>query len=411
MKQKSDLRVLYLQTFPLYGSGSGTYARYLAREVNDIPHVSALVLCPEYRNLRTIPIRRLMMPFHVAFTGHPEWKDAKLYRDINNRQLAELQKKLLEQTISTVREFKPHIIHVHHAYPFSWAARFIYATYHIPYIITVHGSELPTAGADRRYRDLTIDAINNAKRIIPNSHYTKEWTLKIFGDDLRHKMRVIPGGVDVQKFKKAPPNVLAELDKEFGLAGKKVVLFAGKLTPYKGVDYLVKAAKWIKGEVIILGQGKELPKLEKIVRDQKITNVQFLGHVGSKISKLIAFYSRADVFVAPSVWDEPLGLVILESMACETPVVVTRKGGIPIAVKEGRNGLFIKAKRVKDIVEKVNYLLENDEKRIKMGKTARKIAVERFNWKKIARQFYNVYRKYMNSSEPGFKTVSAKKRL
>ena len=152
-----------------------------------------------------------------------------------------------------------------------------------------------------------------------------------------------------------------------------------------------------------------MPKLQKIAADQRITNVHFIGHLGSKISLLVAFYSRADVFVAPSVWDEPLGLVILEAMACETPVVVTRKGGIPLAVKQGRNGLFIRAKRVKDIVEKVNYLLEHDEKRMKMGKTARKIAVERFNWEKIARQFYNLYERYVPINLKNSKIAQATK--
>lgn len=385
------MRILYLQMFPLYGSGSGTYARYLAREVHDLPDAEALVLCPEKRNLNTIPIKYLNMPFPAAFTGHPEWKGCKLYRDLTHDEIISTYLSFLKQTIAAVKEFKPDIIHVHHAFPFSWVARFIKGVYGIPYIVTIHGSELPTVTNDKRYHPLTFDALRGARLVVPNSFYTRDWLIKIFGSDFRRRITVIPGGVDIETFTKASKSDVDAIDKTYGLSGKKVVLFTGKLTPYKGVDYLVKAAKWIKGEVVILGEGQEMEKLKQLVKDQMITNVHLLGHMGSKVSKLVAFYSRADVFVAPSVWDEPLGLVILEAMACETPVVVTKKGGIPLAVKEWRNGVFIRARRVMDIVEKVNYLLDNDEKRKRMGKTAREIVEQRFSWKMIAQNFYTQY--------------------
>jgi glycosyltransferase involved in cell wall biosynthesis len=398
MARRKKLRVLYLLEFPLYGSGSGTYARYLAREVNKIAHTA--ILCPEERTLKSVPILPIKMPFKVAFTGHPEWPNCKLYQNISNLELYKIYRVFLERTIQVVEEFKPDIIHVHHAYPLSWAARFIEATYKIPFVITIHGSELPTAGKSRRYISMTIDALRRAKRIIPNSFYTKEWMLKIFGDNYRKQTRVIPGGVDITKFKKV---VTDDIDRIYNLKGKRVVLFSGKLTPYKGVDYLVRAAKYIKGEVVILGQGSEMKKLKEIVKEHKLTNVQFFGHLGNKTNLLIKFYSRADVFVAPSVWDEPLGLVILEAMACETPVVVTRKGGIPLAVKEGKNGLFIRPRNSKDIAEKVNYLLENDERRMKMGRTAREIAVKRFSWELIAKQFANIYERFANPQTNGHK--------
>lgn len=390
---KKPIKVLYLQTFPLYGSGSGTYARYLARQINKTAKVA--MLCPDDRPLNGVKIYPLKMPFRVAFTGHPEWKNCKLYTDLTNMEMQQIQKSFLDQTVKAVEDFKPDIIHVHHAFPFSWAARFVYSTYKIPYVITIHGSELPTAQKDKRYVGLTTDALNKAKRIIPNSFWTKEWMLQVFGEAYRKQIRVIPGGVDIHKFKKAPSN---DIDREYDLKYKKVVMFSGKLTPYKGVKYLVKAAPKINAEVFILGQGSEMKNLQEIVRRDKIKNVRFLGHFAHDTDNiLVKFYSRANVFVAPSVWDEPLGLVVLEAMACETPVVVTRKGGIPLAVKEGKNGLFIKPRNVKDIVEKVNYLLANDEKRLKMGIVARDIAVKRFSWEAIAEKFYNIYIRTLRS--------------
>lgn len=385
------LRILYLQTFPLYGSGSGTYARYLAREVAKHHHVA--MVAPDNRQLpnSNVTIYPIKMPFNVAFTGHPEWKNCRLYKDISHREILTIYKSFLNHAVDAVEDFHPNIIHVHHAFPFSWAARFIKNTYQIPYIITVHGSELPTAQKDKRYLALTMDAMRRARRIVPNSFYTKDWMLKVFGDEYRDQIRVIPGGVDVNKFKKVSTT---DIDKMFDTKGEKIVVFAGKLTAYKGVKYLIRAAKKIKGKVLILGDGPERKNLEKIMKDEKINNVKFIGHLGADTDFLIKFYSRADVFVAPSIWDEPLGLVILEAMACETPVVVTRKGGIPLAVKDGQNGLFIRPRNSKEIAEKVNQLLNDEGLRLKMANKARQIAVERFSWEAIANRFENIYEKF-----------------
>lgn len=387
----NKLRILYLQTFPLYGSGSGTYARYLAREVSK--HHQVAMVAPDYRqiansNVKMYPIK---MPFNVSFTGHPEWKNGRLYKDISHREILTIYKSFLNHTVDAVEDFRPNIIHVHHAFPFSWAARFVKSTYQIPYIITVHGSELPTAQKDKRYLALTMDALRRARRIIPNSFYTKEWLFKVFGDDYRRRVRVIPGGVDIHKFKKI---VTDDIDREFDIKGEKVVVFAGKLTVFKGVKYLIRAARKIKGKVFILGDGPERKNLEKMAKDEKVSNVKFLGHFGDDTDFLIKFYSRANVFVAPSVWDEPLGLVILEAMACETPVVVTRKGGIPLAVKDGQNGFFIRPRNSQDMALKINALFENEPMRLKMAKKAREIAVARFSWEVIAHRFENIYDKF-----------------
>ncbi len=386
---KKKLRILYLLWFPFYGSGSGTYARYLAKEVNKTHNVA--VVTPDTRPIDGVKLYPLKMPFRIAFTGHPEWPNCKLFTDISHRDILRFHKSTLDSVVDAVEDFKPDLIHVHHAYPLSWVARFVKSTYQIPYIITVHGSELPSAQKDKRYIALTMDALRKAKRIIPNSAYTKEWAMKVFGEEFKSNMRVIPGGVDIKRFRKVEKETIAE---ELGVKGKKVVLFAGKLTKYKGVKYLIRAANKIHGHIVISGDGPEKKYLKQLVKDMNITNVHFAGHVDNT-DRLVQLYSLADVFIAPSIWDEPLGLVILESMACETPVVVTRKGGIPLAVKDGQNGLFVKPHNATDIVEKVNKLLDNDALRAKMGATARKIAVERFSWDMIGEKFNSIYEKYV----------------
>ena len=382
------LKILYLQTFPFYGSGSGTYARYLARQMAKQHQVA--IVAPDDRPQKGVKIYPVKMPFRVAFTGHPEWPNCKLYQDLTSKEIARVYLSFLRATIKAVESFKPQIIHVHHLYPFSWPARFVKNAYHLPYVITCHGSELPTVEKDKRYFGLTMDALNKAARIIPNSFWTKDWMFDIFGE-FKKNTRVIPGGVDINKF--APDLNTKDVDKKYNLKGKKVVMFAGKLTRYKGVKYLIMAARKIDAEIFILGEGPERKNLQKRAKDYKLNNIHFLGHLG-KSEFLNKFYCRADVFVAPSVWDEPLGLVILEAMACKTPVVVTRKGGIPLAVKDGLNGYFVRPRNSTQIIEKVNKLLKNDKKRQKMGENARKIVEEKFSWDKIGVKFENIYKRF-----------------
>lgn len=379
-----------MQTFPLWGSGSGTYARKLAEET--AKHHTVGMVAPDSRPLKRVQMFPLKMALPVAFTGHPEWPGCKLYTQITNLELMRLYEGFLNSVVDAVEKFKPNIIHAHHAFPLSWVARFIKAAYFIPYIITIHGSELPTAQKDKRYLALTGDVLRRARRIVPNSFWTKEWMFEIFGDDFREAVRVIPGGVDIKKFNPDLPT--KDIDIKYGFKGKRVVLFAGKLTTYKGVKYLIKAARKIHdAEIVILGEGPERPALEQRVKDYGLTNVHFIGHLGPS-DELNKFYKRASVFVAPSVWDEPLGLVILEAMASRTPVVVTRKGGIPLAVKDGINGYFVRPRNATEIAEKVNLLLSNEEKRQKMADNARRIAVEKFSWELIAHRFILMYEKF-----------------
>ena len=100
----------------------------------------------------------------------------------------------------------------------------------------------------------------------------------------------------------------------------------------------------------------------------------------------------ATVFVSPAVWDEPLGRTIIEAMGAKTPVVVTRRGGVVMAVKDGVTGLFVRSRNSTEIAEAVNKLFANDELRRKMGERGRALVEEKFTWTKIAERFDKLYR-------------------
>jgi len=390
-------KVLFLQCFPLWGSGSGTYTRELALEINKSKNIKTAIVCPESKEKHAgVKIYPLELPFPVAFTGHPDWPVCKLYKDLTPKEISQVFNYFLRSVVRAVDDFKPDLIHVQHISLLSWVANFIKALYGINFIVTSHGTGVLSASENKSYVPPSQDALRKAKKIVAVSGDTKSWLLNIFGKEFLHKTRIIPGGIYLENF--PPQKEIKIINKKYELGDKKVVLFSGKLTPQKGVYYLIKASKDIKGDIYIIGDGPEKKKLEDLVYKSKLKNVHFLGYMGDeKKEELEEFYYRADVFIAPSVWDEPLGLVILEAMAANTPVIATRKGGIPLAVKNGVNGFLIRPKSSRQITEACNKLLENDELRKKMGETARETVEKKFTWKKTTQKYLRIYRKaYIN---------------
>jgi len=392
MPQKPKInKILFLQCFPLWGSGSGTYVRELALAVNNYKNIKTAIVCPVSNKKHAgVKIYPLDLPFPVAFTGHPNWPVCKLYKNLNPKEISQVFSFFLRSVIDAVDDFQPDLIHVHHVSILLWMANIIKSLYGINFVVTSHGTGILAASEQKNYIPLSKDALNRAKKIITVSGDTKGWLLETFGKDFLHKTRIIPGGIYLEDF--PPTKKIKIINKRYRLKNKKVVLFTGKLTPQKGVCYLIQAAKDIKGEIYIIGDGPEKKNLEDLTYKLKLKNVHFLGYMGgNKKNELEEFYYRADVFVAPSVWDEPLGLVILEAMTTRTPVIATRKGGIPLAVKDGINGFLIRPKNSRQIAEACNKLLEDNVLRRKMGIAARQTVEDKFVWKKIAKKYIRLY--------------------
>ncbi len=388
------MKILFLYDFPLWGSGSGTFLRNLIQELVKLNHKVGVV-APEERRFLEEKIKqyKVNLPQIPVFVGHPEIKAAKRYSELTDKEITEIYKVYLDTTLDAVANFQPDIIHVHHLSLISWAARYINSLKGIKYIITSHGSCLYSLLADKRYLSLCKDAVRKSSAITVVSGDIRTKFLEIFGREYNKNIHVIPGGIDISLY---PPALdTSALDQKYDLKDKKIVLFTGRLISHKGARYLVKAARGIKGDVFLVGDGPEKDYLLSLVDKYRLKNVHLVGYVSGQ--ELIEFYYRASVFVAPSVWDEPLGLTILEAMASKVPVIATRKGGIPLLIKDGYDGLFVRVRNSKEIAEACNKILESDELRLKLGENARKTVEEKFNWKKIALRFHRLYNKIGNS--------------
>lgn len=387
------MKILQLLCFPLHGSGSGTYVKKLSEALMKRGDEVAVV-APETRKEQRIKLYPVELPYMVAFTGHPEHPDSKLYSEISGSELNRIQSIFSHAIVEAVEDFKPDVIHVHHASNLSWIAQYIKAVYQIHYVVTSHNTDVINAILDKRYIPLSQDALNRADIITAVSANTRERLLKTIGmgmKTLARKTKIVPCGVDTMTFPlRGSTN---EVTEKYDLGDSKVFLYSGKITSIKGVDYFIKAAQKLQNEkFVIMGDGGEMDKMRSLVKELKLTNVIFTGYLGSEERHLVAeFYRRAHITVVPSTVSEGIPLSALESMSSGTPVIGSDIGGIPTAVKHGKNGWLVKPRNLKDLTYAMEMTLKEPEKVEKAGKKARQDAIKKFDWTVIAKQMEKYY--------------------
>jgi len=208
------------------------------------------------------------------------------------------------------------------------------------------------------------------------------------------RIEVVPCGVDLDLF--------SPMDKELsrrklGLRdGERIILFVGRIEPLKGIDILISAAAQLHEDenfrVLIVGgdertaaRAAELrAHAERLGVDHHISWVGAVPH-----EDLPLYYNAADVCVVPSYY-ESFGLVAIESMACGTPVVASRVGGLTTTISDGETGYLIPWRCPEPFAERLELLLDNDDLRASFGRAARE-AVQRFRWANVADATVSIY--------------------
>ena len=228
------------------------------------------------------------------------------------------------------------------------------------------------------------------------------------GDNLVHtygahrdKIKVIPCGVDVSLFR---PLDRQKARSELGIgADLKVLLFAGRPQPFKGVDLLLHALSCLDGEknlrLLVVGGDSEseveLARLRSLARELCIEDsVAFLGAVEHE--RMPIFYNAADVCAVPS-YHESFGLVAVEAMACSTPVVASRVGGLVTTVEHGKTGFLVEERSGEAFANALRTLLKDEKLRRRMGQEARSSAL-RFDWTVVARRVLGVYQELASAN-------------
>jgi len=216
---------------------------------------------------------------------------------------------------------------------------------------------------------------------------------------------VIPHGIDIATFDNIDELKVKKIREKFVSEEKITVLFAATLTPHKGVEYLVKSADILINEErlnvkFILAGNISLDKafVEKIKRyiEEKglSKNVVITGFL--PYDDLKALYRVSDIFVYPLLGYGGVAISLLEAMAAGLPLIATNIGGLPTQVRDGWNGFLVEPANEKQLAEKIKYLIDHPEERIKMGINSRKLAEGEFNWDKIAEKYIEVYKKVLS---------------
>jgi L-malate glycosyltransferase len=294
--------------------------------------------------------------------------------------------------------YKLDILHVHYAIPHSVSAllaRQMLAAAErpqkLPFVTTLHGTDITIVGADPSYLPVTRYAIENSDGVTAISNYLKDITLKEFG--IRNPIDVIYNFVNCDIYFRDPK--AAQHRHEFAREDERILVHVSNFRPVKRVCDVIeifdRVQKQVPSRLLLMGDGPERSRAEWLVNQKGLRKkVDFLGKVDRVHEKL----SFADVMLLPSEM-ESFGLAALEAMACEVPPIATSVGGIPEVMEHGKSGFLAE---VGDVESMARYAIEvlSDEKRLReMGKMARREAQNRFCASKIIPEYERFYERVL----------------
>ena len=259
-------------------------------------------------------------------------------------------------------------------------------------------------------------AYNTADGIIAVSEQMKTDVIEAYGVS-PEKVTVIHNGIDPDFY---APTFDNDLLKEYGInPDVPFVLFVGRITRQKGISQLISAAKYFNTDcqIVLCAGAPDTPEIaketEQLIADLKATRdgVILISEMLPR-EKIKVLYSHARVFACPSLY-EPFGIINLEAMSCETPVVGSAVGGIPEIIVEGETGYLIALESIsrtdfnpinpeafqKNFAAKVNQLLDDENLANHMGKAGRRSVLEKFSWESIAKTTFNYYKQVIATFE------------
>jgi alpha-maltose-1-phosphate synthase len=387
----------------VYG-GAGVHVEYLTRELASLDH-----------GLHTVDV--LCFGDQLELSGPIRVEGVRPPVDLPSQdpRHAKLFATLLQDLMMSGKLANIDIVHCHTWYT-HLAGCFGKYLHNVPLVLTTHSLEphrpwkieqLGTAYDVTTWIERT--AYQNADGVIAVSESMKRDVHDLYGVPL-DRIRVVHNGIDLQQFRPTPnPAVLAE--HQIG-ADVPYVLFVGRMTRQKGIIHLVNAIRHFhaSAEVVLCAGAPDTPDIAREMTDAVERARSRSSHkivwIREMLPKetLIALYTHAAIFVCPSVY-EPFGIINLEAMACETPVVASAVGGIPEVVDHGETGLLVVPEVIsateveprhpeqfsRDLASAVNVLLSDPELRGRMARKARARVEQQFGWTAIARQTMEFY--------------------
>lgn len=301
---------------------------------------------------------------------------------------------LASKMVDIVRFEKLDVLHVHYAIPHASAAfmaKQILRTkgINIPVITTLHGTDITLVGKDASFEPVVTFSINQSDEVTAVSDSLREETYDYF--QIEKDIQVIPNFVSLDKFKR-------QKKEHFRMAispnNEKLLVHTSNFRAVKRVEDVIqifaKVRQRIPSKLLLVGDGPDRPKMEKLCRELHICNdVRFLG----KLDAVEEVLSIADLFLMPSE-KESFGLAALEAMSCEVPVISTNAGGIPELNIDGVTGFVSPIGAIDEMVEKALFVL--DDANLPRFKANALERAKDFDIEKIVPLYEKTYQKAIN---------------
>jgi len=342
--------------YPTYG-GSGIVATELGKELAKKGHEVHFIT---YSQPVRLDIYQSNIFYHeVAIFDYPLF-------DYQPYELA-LTSKLVDVTLHE----KLDILHVHYAIPHASAAYFAQQILkskgiEIPFITTLHGTDITLVGKDPSFEPVITFSINNSNAVTVVSESLKKDTYEHF--DISNGIEVIPNFIRHSNYKKESESMSKRQD--FAADNERIITHISNFRKVKRVDDVLfifkKINSVIPSKLLLVGDGPERLHLEQLCRDLDICSaVRMVGKV-SNVSEILC---HSDLFILPSE-TESFGLSALEALASEVPVISTNSGGLPEVNKQGYSGYLSDVGDIDDMATKAIEILEDDVTLAKFKKQA-----------------------------------------
>jgi glycosyltransferase involved in cell wall biosynthesis/2-polyprenyl-3-methyl-5-hydroxy-6-metoxy-1,4-benzoquinol methylase len=286
------------------------------------------------------------------------------------------------------------VIHAHWLLPNGLVAAWVAQIRKIPFIVSLHGSDMFVAGKNFIYRAVARYILKRASAISACSQELMDRAIELGAGN---KVKLIPWGADPQLFH--PIENKQDVRKQFGWSDKDfIVCSLGRMVEKKGFNILVKAfAGFCKEsqrdnvQLVIGGEGPEREKLSELARHLGVEDRLHLPGV-INWDDVPRFLGGADAFVLPSVRDihgnlDGLPTVLLEAMGCGLPCIASNIGGVSLVIRDGENGILVEPGNVQELQEAISKTITETGYAVQLGKTARDDVVRQFNWKQVAMEF------------------------
>jgi len=300
---------------------------------------------------------------------------------------------LASKMVNVVKYEKLDLLHVHYAIPHAssaFMAKQILKTHgiYIPFITTLHGTDITLVGKDESYEPVVTFSINQSDGITTVSESLKQETYEYF--PITKEIDVIPNFIDLSRFKK-------QKKEHFKMAicpnGEKLLVHTSNFRKVKRIDDILEIFYRLKKEIpcklLMVGDGPERRKAELFCQENDLVNdVRFLG----KLEAIEEVLSVADLFLMPSE-KESFGLAALEAMACEVPVISTNTGGLPELSIQGITGFMSNVGDIEDMVK--NALIVLDDNNLPKFKENALARAKDFELSKIRPMYEAVYERVL----------------